>query len=395
MAIQQWNEGTRVGSSTGDRRRDALTWNDRSDGRWSPQRSRRTLPGERLAPALGWFSVGLGVAQLVAPGWLSNLIGVQDSDDTRTLQRVVGVRELMAGVGIFTAERPERWLWARVAGDVMDLVLLGAAFNARHADRSRVAMATASVVGVTALDLYTALQLNQQGSDGRRTSRRPEMLTTKSVVVNREPDEVYAFWHDFTNFPRFMIHLDAVRDLGGGRSHWQAKGPGGKAIEWDAELTHDRPNELIGWRSLPGADIDNEGSVRFERAPGGRGTLVRVNLRYDPPAGALGKAVATLMNTEPGQQVSDDLRRFKQVLETGEVMRSDASIHLTPHPARPPERPVPFEPFYEATTATRPAVRSEAPSAAWASDEPANESTSTTSTGTTAPSTAGSRGGAR
>jgi len=350
----------------------------------------RRTSGEPLAPMLGWFSIGLGVAQLVAPDRLSHLIGVRATDDSRTLQRVVGVREVMAGVGILTGQ-PKPWLWARVAGDLMDLALLGMAFNARHADRNRVAMATASVVGITALDIYAAVDVSRQGSTAGRAPRRPDMLTTKSVVVNREPEEVYAFWRDFANFPRFMIHLDAVRDLGNGRSHWQAKGPGGKAIEWDAELTHDRPNELIGWRSLPGADIDNEGSVRFERAPGGRGTLVRVNLRYDPPAGALGKAIATLMNTEPGQQVSDDLRRFKQLLETGEVVRSESSIHLTMHPARPPEHPVPFEPFYEASPATRPAVRSEAPSAAWASDGSDDD----VSTRAAAPSTAGSRGGAR
>jgi len=343
--------------------------------------------GERIAQGLGWFSIGLGAAQVAAPGWLSKLIGVRDTDDARTLQRVVGVREVTAGLGIFASGQPAPWLWARVAGDVMDLALLGTAFSGRRVDRSRLAMAFGSVVGVTALDLYTALQLSQRGPNAGRGSGRPDMLTTKSVVVNRQPDEVYAFWHDFTNFPRFMIHLDEVRDLGARRSHWRAKGPGGMPVEWDAEITQDRPNELIAWRSLPGADIDNEGSVRFERAPGGRGTLVRVNLRYDPPAGMLGKAVATLMNTEPGQQVSDDLRRFKQLMETGEVVRSDSSIHLTMHPARPPERPVSFEPFYEATPATRPAVRSEAPSADWASDE-ADEPGITTSR-----STAGVRGG--
>jgi uncharacterized membrane protein len=295
----------------------------------------------------------------------------------------------MAGVGILTGH-PTPWVWARVAGDLMDLVLLGMAFNARNADRNRVAMATASVVGITALDLYTALDLSRPAPGAGLTGRRPNMLTTKSVVVDREPDEVYAFWHDFTRFPQFMLHLEEVRELGNGRSHWRAKGPGGKTVEWDAEVTQDRPNELIAWRSLPGADIDNEGSVRFERAPGGRGTLVRVNLRYDPPAGALGKAIATLMNTEPGQQVSDDLRRFKQLLETGEVVRSESSIYLTPHPARPPERPIPFEPLYEASPATRPAVRSEAPSAAWASDESEDEARRSA-----APSTPGARGGAR
>jgi uncharacterized membrane protein len=264
------------------------------------------------------------------------------------------------------------------------------AFNARKANRDRVAMATASVVGITALDIYAACDLSRHGAGAGRTSRRPTMLTTKSVVVDREPDEVYAFWRDFTRFPQFMLHLDAVRDLGNGRSHWQAKGPGGKAVEWDAEVTQDRPNELIAWRSLPGADIDNEGSVRFERAPGGRGTLVRVNLRYDPPAGALGKAIATLMNTEPGQQVSDDLRRFKQLLETGEVVRSESSIHLKMHPAQPPEQQVPFEPLYEASPATRPAVRSEAPATAWASDESEEDARHSA-----APSTAGVRGGVR
>jgi len=306
------------------------------------------------------------------------------------LQRLVGVREMMAGVGILKDDRPTRWVWARVAGDLMDLMLLGMAFNARRANRRRVALATASVVGITALDTYTAIQLSQHGSDARRSPRRPDMLTTKSVVINRPPEEVYAFWHDFSNFPRFMMHLDEVRAIGSGRWHWKAKGPAGKAVEWDAEVTQDRPNELIAWHSLPGADIDNEGSVRFERAPGGRGTLVRVNLGYDAPAGALGKAIATLMNTEPGQQVSDDLRRLKQLLETGEVVRSDSSIHLTPHPAQPPDHPVPLEPMYRATPATRPAVRSEMPSAAWASDEPDGASTSTASS-----TAAGSRGGAR
>ena len=361
----------------------------KTDSRRGGTRDSQQAMGERIAPKLGWFSIALGAVQLAAPGALSNAIGVRDSDDARTLQRIVGVREVMAGVGILTANDPSRWLWARVVGDLMDLALLGRAFGAKQVDRNRLLVATTSVLGITALDAYTALQVSRSGSRTGPVGRRPQMLTTKTVVVNRAPDEVYAFWRDFQNFPRFMLHLDEVRDLGGGRSRWRAKGPGGKAIEWDAEITHDQPDTLIGWRSLPGADIDNEGSVRFERAPGGRGTLVRVNLRYDMPGGALGKAAAKLMNTEPGQQVSDDLRRFKQLLETGEVVRSESSIHLTMHPAQPPENPVPFEPFYEATPATRPAVRSETPSGAWASDDTDDATSSTT------PSTAGSRGAPR
>ena len=159
--------------------------------------------------------------------------------------------------------------------------------------------------------------------------------TTQTIVVNREPADVYQFWLRFDQFPRFMRHLSEVSIRKDGTSHWKAYGPGGQLYEWDAETVQNRPNELITWRSLPGADVTNEGSVRFERAPGGRGTLVRANLRYSPPAGVVGTTVATLLGREPGQEVQEDLRRFKQVIETGEVALSDASIHQRPHPARP------------------------------------------------------------
>jgi uncharacterized membrane protein len=141
----------------------------------------------------------------------------------------------------------------------------------------------------------------------------------KSVTVNRPPEELYRFWRNFENLPRFMNHLESVRELGEGRSHWVAKAPAGKTVEWDAEIYNEKENELIAWRSLEGADIPNAGSVRFERAPGGRGTEVKVALEYDPPAGSLGAAVAKLFGEEPEQQVQEDLRRFKQVMEAGEV----------------------------------------------------------------------------
>jgi uncharacterized membrane protein len=175
--------------------------------------------------------------------------------------------------------------------------------------------------------------------DARHSPTSPGRLspTTQTIVVNREPADVYRFWTNFEQFPRFMQHLEQVSARKDGRSHWKARGPGGVLYEWDAETVEDRPNELITWRSLPGGDVQNEGSVRFERAPGGRGTLVRVNLRYAPPAGAVGSAVATMFGREPGQEVMSDLRRFKQVIETGEVMHSDASIHQSSHPARPDE----------------------------------------------------------
>jgi uncharacterized membrane protein len=121
------------------------------------------------------------------------------------------------------------------------------------------------------------------------------------------------------------------------RSHWVAKGPARKRVEWDAEITADRPNELISWRSVEGADVENAGTVRFQPAPGGRGTEIVLELEYVPPGGLFGVTLAKLLGEEPAQKVAGDLRRFKQVMETGEVLHSDASIHRGPHPARPPK----------------------------------------------------------
>lgn len=140
-----------------------------------------------------------------------------------------------------------------------------------------------------------------------------------SVTINAPQPEVYAFWRDFANLPRFMTHLESVTDAGGGRTHWVAKAPFGKTVAWDAEIINEEPGRFIAWRSLPGADIQNTGAVRFEPAPGQRGTEVRVRIEYAPPAGVLGATVAKLFGEEPSQQVGADLRRFKAIMETGEI----------------------------------------------------------------------------
>jgi uncharacterized membrane protein len=159
----------------------------------------------------------------------------------------------------------------------------------------------------------------------------------EAITVNRPVPQVYDFWHDFQNLPRFMTHLKSVQVLGPKRSHWEAVGPAGMRVEWDAETTEDRSNELISWRSLPGGDVETSGSVRFKPAPGGRGTEIVVEMRYDPPGGVLGATVAKLFGEAPEQIVVRDLRAFKNVIELGEVVQSDASIHLRPHPAQPSE----------------------------------------------------------
>jgi uncharacterized membrane protein len=134
-----------------------------------------------------------------------------------------------------------------------------------------------------------------------------------------------------------MNHLQSVQVTGERTSHWRTRAPAGTTVEWDAIVTDDRPNQLIAWRSTEHADVDNAGAVHFAPAPGGRGTEVRVEMRYNPPGGAIGAIVAKLFGEAPEQQVYDDLRALKQILETGEVVQSDASIHRFLHPAQPPE----------------------------------------------------------
>lgn len=151
------------------------------------------------------------------------------------------------------------------------------------------------------------------------------MHARTSITINKPVAEVYAYWLDFENLPSFMYHLDSVTDTGDGRSHWKAKAPVGTSVEWDAEVVEKVDDSLIAWQSLAGAGVPNRGSVRFAPAPGEQGTEVTVDIDYSPPGGAVGSVIAKIFGEEPRQQVKDDLRRFKQVLETGEVVVSDGS----------------------------------------------------------------------
>lgn len=283
---------------------------------------------EQIANGLGWFSIGLGLAEVLAPKAFAKLIGSEGRHTV--LIRFMGLREITAGIGILTNRRPAQWVWARVAGDALDLACLGAAFSSPKADHGKLKAATAAVIGVTALDVYNAQQLSRDNNDSA--------VRVHTMTINSSPDEVYRFWRDFENLPRFMSHLESVRITGDKRSHWVAKAPGGTTVEWDAEIIEDVPNKLIAWRSLEGADVENSGVVRFESAPGGRGTEVRVEIVYNPPGGVLGAGIAKLFGEEPGQQIKGDLYRFKQVMETGEVVHSDASIHRGMHPAQPAQQ---------------------------------------------------------
>src|SRR5215510_10152463 len=140
-----------------------------------------------------------------------------------------------------------------------------------------------------------------------------------AVTVNAPPGRLYAFWRKVESLPSLFENIVSLHVLDDRRSHWSLRAPGGVTLEWDAEITADRKNEMIGWRSLHGADLDNAGYVRFERATGGRGTLVRVALQYNPPAGKFGAVLSTILGEKPSSQIEEALRKFKQLMEAGEV----------------------------------------------------------------------------
>lgn len=283
---------------------------------------------KRLAKGLGWFSIGLGLTELLAPTFIAKISGV--SEKRTGLIRLYGLREIASGVAIFTQKNPAGAVWSRVAGDALDLASLGAAAASPNANKGRVAFATANVLAVTALDIMCAKQLSN-GNQG--------IHAKASCIVNREPMEVYQYWRNFENLPRFMKHLESVEETTEGRSRWTAKGPAGTRVEWEAVMVADDPGRVITWRSLEDSDVDNAGAVRFERAPGGRGTIVKVNIQYNPPGGVIGKTVAQLFGEEPEQQLDDDMRRFKQMMEVGEVVVSEATLFGTGYMEQRPAQP--------------------------------------------------------
>ncbi|MEH1808995.1 SRPBCC family protein [Nostoc sp.] len=145
----------------------------------------------------------------------------------------------------------------------------------------------------------------------------------KTVTINKSAEELYRFWHNFENLPTFMKHLKSVKVHNEKRSHWIANAPLDNSVEWDADILEDRENEFISWASVEGADIDNSGFVRFKKAPGDRGTEVKVVLEYNPPGGALTATLAKLFGEEPEQQIGDELRRFKMLMEAGEIATTE------------------------------------------------------------------------
>jgi uncharacterized membrane protein len=141
----------------------------------------------------------------------------------------------------------------------------------------------------------------------------------KTVTIQKSAAELYNYWHNFENLPTFMKHLKSVTVLDSNRSHWVVNAPLGAKIEWDAEIIKDEPDRLIAWASVENADVSNSGFVRFQPATGDRGTIVKVVIEYEPVGGAIASAIAKLFGEEPEQQIGDELNRFKQLMEAGEI----------------------------------------------------------------------------
>jgi len=285
--------------------------------------SKQFADGDRtntvLGTGLGLFSIGLGLAELATPSKVARLIGVDDcSRGVSPTLRAFGAREILAGITLLGKPQGAIGPWARVVGDVLDLAFLGWALGTKSVHRSRTLGAIGAVLGVAALDAYAGMR--------RRRALLGEPVR-QALTINRSPDELYSMWKNLEKLPRFMTWVESIHDLGNGRSHWKVKTPVGGTIEWDAEIVEDVPGHRIAWRSLPGTKVPNCGQITFLAAPGNRGTEVILEMQVAAPLG----------NTVAGSEAKGDLRRFKQVIETGDVMRSDASIHRGPHPAQPSE----------------------------------------------------------
>jgi uncharacterized membrane protein len=268
----------------------------------------------KVTQFLGWFSVGLGLAELIVPRTVAKLAGTRNHSK---LIRSYGIRELGAGIGLLSRRKPGVFLWSRVAGDAVDITSLAGVLASRRSNRGAAIGSLAAVAGITALDVLTAqATCSITGSQSERAEA--------SLIINRSPQDCYRFWRDFENLSRFLSYIQTVRVTGDRTSHWIARVPGSNTpVEWDSEITDDRPDEGLSWQSTGGSAVSHSGSVQFEPAPHNRGTIVRVQVDYGHPGQAVVSPLARLAGKHPEQMIYKDLRRFKQVMETGEVIRTE------------------------------------------------------------------------
>ena len=286
--------------------------------------SRRTLWSRAsagdLARGLGWFSIALGVAELLAPRVVTRVLGAQGHE---SLVRTYGVREIGTGLGILASNDPAPWIWGRVGGDALDVAAVAAAFQGPR--KGRVLVALAALASVTALDVMCGEQLSRDRGKVGRTGRdvgagSDASEVERSITIGKSAEELYRRWRDPQTLAKVMAHFATVHASDNGRLHWRMDSPLGQSLDWDTEAVDDRPGEASGWRSLPGARAPSEGSIRFRPATGGRGTVATLRIRFDPPGGLVGEAVAKFLGGLVPATIADKtLHRFKSLVETGEI----------------------------------------------------------------------------
>jgi uncharacterized membrane protein len=287
---------------------DSLQWHEE---RAEPPVAQRSSAARNL----GYLSLALGAGALLMPNRLARLTGLEQH---RGLLPLVGLRELASGVGLLTRTNATPWLWSRVVGDGMDLaVLASSAFDSENARRVSAAVTTAVVALISAVDARETVR----ASKGARLTigAATDAFASASVIVDKSKQECYSFWRDPTNLVRFSPMLESVSVLDERTSRWVARGPAGTKVEWTSRLTADVPGERIAWRSLEGGHLYHAGVVRFENANGGRGTVVRASVHFCAVGGRAGLALARVLGVDPRSEVREDLRRFKQLLEAGEI----------------------------------------------------------------------------
>jgi uncharacterized membrane protein len=227
---------------------------------------------------------------------------------------VASTSENQQNQGQTEASETERWA-SLIGGGAM--VLMGLS------QRSLRGVLTAVAGGGLIYQGATKQSTIKQAQQAITGSVSQAIKVEKTVTIDKPASELYRFWHNFENLPNFMKHLKSVKVYDNKRSHWIATAPLGASVEWDADIIEDRENEFISWASVEGADVDNSGFVRFKKAPGDRGTEVKVVMEYNPPGGALTATFAKLFGEEPEQQIGDELRRFKMLMEAGEIATNE------------------------------------------------------------------------
>lgn len=269
---------------------------------------------QKMARALGWFSIGLGLGEVTAARRLGRFLGIEQRAG---LLRAYGVREVATGIGILTHRRPAPGLWARVGGDVLDLATLGSALLDANPKRGNVGVAAGAVAAITALDVAAARRLGSQPKSGAAAAGATEIRRT--ISIGKSAEGLYRVWREPQALPVLMKGIAEVTALDADRARWKVRAPLGRTLEWETRIVEDRPDELVRWESVPGASLPNQGSISFRPAPDGWGTEATLRFRFEPPTSPLGGVVALLPDAVPAAAIGTVLRRFKSLAETGEI----------------------------------------------------------------------------